>query len=141
VESALADLLAATVALCALLVALAVARKLRRDRNEARFPARRRQLAELVFSGAPVSLATALRRLGRDRTAQVDLAIVLETAMPMLDGERREVLRWAVEAARLEQRLLRRLRSRDPVARRDRGAADQPAAAGRLAARPGRDGP
>jgi HEAT repeat protein len=117
VQRALADLLVATAALCLTLVAFAVARKLRRDRNEARFLARRKRLAELAFSGSSESLALQLRRAARDRAAQVDLAIVLESALPLLDRQRRAAFQRAMTGARLGEALLRRLRSRDPVVR------------------------
>jgi hypothetical protein len=117
VERALADLLAATAALCLVLVAFAVARKLRRDWNQARLLARREQLTQLVFSGTAESLAARLRRVGRDQAAQVDLAIVLQSALPLMDRPRRAALRQAVASARVGETLLRRLRSRDPVVR------------------------
>ncbi len=114
---ALADLFAATALLCIVLAAFAVARKLRRDRNEVRFRARREQFARLVSYGSLDSLTQQFRQVAYDSAAQLDLAIALLQAGPWLDRPRRELLRRAVAAARLDRALTRRLRWRDPVAR------------------------
>ena len=110
-------LLAASTSLCVVLVGFAVARKLRRDRREAAMLARRRRFAALARCGSLPALTAQLRRAVRSQPARIDLAVALQQAAPGLDRARRDVLRQAAVAARLDRALVRGLGSRDPVVR------------------------
>lgn len=100
-------LLAARTSLCVVLVVVVVARKLRRDRREAAVLARQRQFAALARSGSLLALTAQLRRARRSQPARVDLAVALQQAAPGLDHARRDLLRQAALAARLDRALVR----------------------------------
>lgn len=114
---ALGVLLAASVVLCAVLVAFTVGRKLRRDRKEKTFSARRGHFTALLDTAGVDELAVELRKALESREAQVDLVVTLGIVGPGLGEVRRAVLMHAVCAARLEDVLTRQVRSHDPVKR------------------------
>lgn len=116
-EEALATLLVASALLCAVLTALTIARKLRRDRHEAHFLARRAKFRDLLLRGTSQTLGVELRRTRRDQRGQFDLLIALNAAWPQLDDSRHDVLRDAIVLARVDSAFTKQLGSRDPVRR------------------------
>jgi len=116
-ERAVAALLVATTLLCALLTSGTVVRKIRRDRHETMFSARRRRLGRLLLSRDQAELEQGFRRVVRAPATQVDLLVVLDGLWPKLDESQQERLRQAVGASGLGRVLTRQLASRRAVRR------------------------
>jgi HEAT repeat protein len=116
-EKAVAAVLVASALICFFLTGFTVARKLRRDKNEALFRARRARFGNLLRSGPPEQLEAELRLATGVRSAQVDLMIALDAVWPELDGTRREEILRSVTGARFDDALTRQLRSHDAVLR------------------------
>lgn len=116
-QQALTILLVVSALLALCLTALTVARKLRRDRNEARYLARRERFRHLLLGGSVDDLEAALRGAGQREHAQIDLLVTLDALGPELDATRLDQARVAAHAAGLDRVLVGRLRSRDPIRR------------------------
>lgn len=116
-EKVLAVVLALSLLLALVLTTLTVIRKLERDRNEARYLARRARFNELLVDGSAVELASAFGRVPKSEHASVDLLASLTATRPARGDERRAVVLEAVAAAGLRRRLLRQLGSRHAVRR------------------------
>jgi HEAT repeat protein len=109
-------LVGSTLLLWLALVGLAVTRKLRRDRREMRSVERRARYEAVLRSGEAATIA-AICDDARSVAAEVDLAVSIDAAYPMLSGTQIGAIRSAAEGSALFSSLSGKLKSRRPTTR------------------------